>query len=309
MTKIKEFFEHFFHHSHTEEAGFFDEVILHGLFETLKIIPFLLIAYIIMEFIEHKASDKVKAFLTRSGSLGPLVGGALGAVPQCGFSSVTANLYCAKIASLGTVVAVFLSTSDEMLPILISSTVPVGITVFILLYKVAVGVAVGFIIDLVIRLTHRNSSEIHVHELCEDEGCDCEGGILRSAIKHTLSITLFIFIITLFINALVFFIGEDSISHIMPNIPVLSHLITAIFGLIPYCASSVALTQLFSKGALTLGEMLSGLFAGSGVGLLVLFRMNKKHMRENLLITAILVLTGVVFGLVADLIGIEALIS
>ncbi|MBP3309043.1 MAG: arsenic efflux protein [Clostridia bacterium] len=299
---------------HTHEThenifvGLLDEVLLHGVLDTLKLIPFLFLTYLLMELIEHKASERVRGFMSRAGSLGPLVGGALGAVPQCGFSSVTANLYCAKIASLGTIVAVFLSTSDEMLPILISSSIPVGLTVFILLYKVAVGVAVGFIIDLVIRLCGKNDRDIHVHELCEEEGCDCEGGIVRSAIRHTLSITLFIFIITLFINALVFFIGEDSISHILPDIPVLSHVIAALFGLIPNCASSVALTQLFSKGALTLGEMLSGLFAGSGVGLLVLYRMNKKHIRENLIITAVLVITGVVFGLLADLIGIEALI-
>ncbi len=300
-------------HSHEPHEnlleGLLHDVLLHGVLDTLKLIPFLFLTYLLMEFIEHKATDRVRGFMSGAGRLGPLVGGALGAIPQCGFSSVTSNLYCARIVSLGTVIAVFLSTSDEMLPILISSSIPAGLTVFILLYKVAVGVGVGFTVDLVIRLTRGHSDEIHVHELCEDEGCDCEGGILRSSIRHTLSIALFVFIITLLINALVFFIGEDSISHILPDIPVLSHIIAALFGLIPNCASSVALTQLFSKGALTLGEMLAGLFSGSGVGLLVLFRMNKHHMRENLIITLILVVSGVLFGLLADALNIASLIS
>ncbi len=297
-------------HSHEAHGNIFEgllhDVLLHGLLDTLKLLPFLFLTYLLMELIEHKATDRVRSFMKRSGSFAPLAGGALGAIPQCGFSSVTANLYCARIVSLGTVVAVFLSTSDEMLPILISSAMPAGLIAFILVYKIIVGIAVGFLTDLVIRLLRRGGEEIHIHELCEEEGCQCEGGVLRSAIRHTLSITLFIFVITLAINSLVFFIGEEAITHILPDVPVVSHIIAAIFGLIPNCASSIALTQLFGAGALTLGEMLAGLFAGSGVGLLVLFKMNKKHIRENLITVAILVASGVVFGLLADALNVSS---
>ncbi len=295
-------------HSHPSHESIFEgllhDVLLHGIVDTLKLIPFLFLTYLILEYIEHKATDKLRSFMTRSGPYAPIVGGALGAIPQCGFSSVTANLYCAKIVSLGTVVAVFLSTSDEMLPILISSEMPPAVIAFVLIYKVLVGIAVGLLLDLAVRLTHREHDHEHIHELCEDEGCMCEGGILRSAIHHTVSITLFVFAVTLAINALVFFVGEDSISSILPDVPVVSHIITAIFGLIPNCASSVALTQLFSAGAITLGQMLSGLFAGSGVGLLVLFRMNKKHPMTNLMTVLILVFSGVVFGFLADAVGV-----
>ncbi len=303
MTKVKEFFEHFFHHSHTEEAGFFDEVILHGLFETLKIIPFLLIAYIIMEFIEHKASDKVKAFLTRSGSLGPLVGGALGAIPQCAFSAVASNLYAGRIITFGTLIAVFLSTSDEMLPLLIGSgTKPTRIIV-IIGYKLIVGIAVGFLINLYLRMTKGKRRPINVEDICEEEGCHCEKGIFISALIHTAKISGLILAVTLAVNCAVYFIGADTLGAILGKLPGISHLASAFIGLVPGCATSVALTSLAISGVISDGVMLSGLFSGAGIGLFVLLKVNKSW-RENLMIMAILVGTGFVFGLLYDLLGI-----
>ena len=303
MTKIKEFFEHFFHHSHTEEAGFFDEVILHGLFETLKIIPFLLIAYIIMEFIEHKASDKVKAFLTRSGSLGPLVGGALGAIPQCAFSAVASNLYAGRIITFGTLLAVFLSTSDEMLPLLISSGATPTRIIVIIGYKLIVGIAVGFLINLYLRITKGKRRPINVEDICEEEGCHCEKGIFISALIHTAKISGFILAVSIAVNCAVYFIGADTLGTILGDLGVISYLASAFIGLIPGCATSVALTSLAISGVIEDGVMLSGLFSGAGIGLFVLLKVNKSW-RENLMVMAILVGTGFVFGLLYDLLGI-----
>ena len=303
MTKIKEFFEHIFNHSHHEEAGFFDEVILHGLIETLKIIPFLLIAYIVMEFIEHKASDKVRAFLTRSGNLGPLVGGALGALPQCAFSAVASNLYAGRIITFGTLIAVFLSTSDEMLPLLITSGIGITRIVVILGYKLIVGISVGFLINLYLRITKGKRRPINVEDLCEDEGCHCEKGIFISALIHTAKITGFILFITLAVNTAVYFIGADTLGTLLGKLPGISHLLAAFIGLVPGCATSVALTSLAISGVITDGVMLAGLFPGAGIGLFVLLKVNKSW-RENLMVMAITVATGFVFGLLYDVLGV-----
>lgn len=304
-------------HEHTDNLALaiLDEVFLHGLLDTLKLTLFLFAAYLLMEFLEHKASGKTSGFLKKSGKLGPLVGGALGVIPQCGFSSVSANLFCGKVISLGTLIAVFLSTSDEMLPILLSDIgdgLSVGKVLFILGYKLAVGVAIGFLVDFIIKLASLGHSHDdghgHIHEICEAEGCNCEGGIFRSAIKHTLITSIFILVITVAINAVLFFLGEEKLSMLLPDIPVVSHLICAVIGLIPNCASSVALTEFYTGGVVTLGEMLAGLFAGSGVGLLILFRVNKKNIKENLITLAILVVCGVVFGYLCDLCSFDTLI-
>ena len=309
MTKIKEFFHllsHEFSHSHEHSGGFFDEVILHGIIETLKIIPFLFVAYLIMELIEHKASDKVRASLVKSGAVGPLVGGALGALPQCAFSAVASNLYAGRVISLGTLIAVFLSTSDEMLPLLIGSGAKFGRIAIIIGYKLAIGITVGFIIDLYQRIIRRKARKINVDRLCEAEGCHCERGIFLSALIHTAKISLFILITTLVLNCAVFFIGADVLSAILGKLPGISHLLAAFVGLIPGCATSVALTSLAIDGVISDGVMLSGLFSGAGVGLLVLLKVNKSW-RENITVMTIISLVGFAAGLLYDILGIGAL--
>ena len=289
-------------------GAFLDEVVWHALLDTLKVILFLFLTYLLMEFIEHKAADKTLKFMSRSGKVGPLIGGALGLAPQCGFSSVASNLYSGKIITLGTIVAVFLSTSDEMLPLLIGSGIHAKTILFVLLYKVLVAVAVGFGIDITLRLLGKNNNTIKIEDICDEDGCHCENGILRSAIHHTLHISLFILIFTLFINTAVFFIGEENLGEIMYDKPFISHLIAALFGLIPNCAASVALTGFYTSGYITVGTMLSGLFSGAGIGLLVLFRVNK-NLKQNLLILAILVTAGTFFGMLADVTGLATLFS
>ena len=291
-------------HAHGAGGGvaeFFDEVFLHGLLDTLKLGPFLFLTYLLMEFIEHKSADRTRAFMERAGALGPVVGGTLGAVPQCGFSAAASNLYAGRVISVGTLVAVFLSTSDEMLPILISGSIPVGTVMLVLLYKAAVGIAVGVLFDFVVRLLGRGRDEINIDEICDNDNCHCERGIVYSAVHHTLTISLFVLIITLAINALVYFVGAEAIGNVMYDKPFISHLIAAIFGLIPNCAASVVLATLCTEGMITAGTMMAGLFSGAGAGLLVLFRVNKK-LRDNLIIVALLVITGIVFGMLGDLI-------
>ncbi len=278
---------------------FLDEVVIHSILETLTLIPFLFLAYLLMEFIEHKAQDKAKSVMEKAGKLGPLVGGALGVLPQCGFSAAAANLYTGRVISIGTLIAVFLSTSDEMLPILIAGNVDSVSLLSIIIYKAVVAVLVGFTVDIVFRLIHGRGDDVAIHDMCEDEGCHCEDGIFRSALKHTGSVTLSCFIIILALNALLFFVPTDAIAALIPDIPVLSHLICAIVGLIPNCAASVALSQLALKGVITVGEMLAGLFAGAGVGVLILFKMNK-NIKENFTILGIVLILGALFGALAD---------
>lgn len=292
-------------HSHSEGGSFFlhllEEVVWHGLLDTLKLIPFLFLTYLLMEFIEHRASDKTASLIKKAGSLGPLAGGAVGIVPQCGFSAAAASLYTGRVITLGTLIAIFLSTSDEMLPILISGSVPVGKVMIILGYKAAVGIVIGFAIDIVLRLLKRNSNDIDIDAICENDGCHCERGIFRSALHHTLTISIFILIMTLLINTAVFFIGDERLSALFYDKPFVSHLVASILGLIPNCAVSVALSTFCTQGFITVGTMISGLLSGAGIGVLVLFRVNRCK-RENFIIVGILVISGLVFGMLADLI-------
>ena len=289
-------------HSHADGgAHWFSEIFLDGFVDTLKIIPFLFLTYLLMEFIEHKAGDRAEEFMRRAGRFAPLVGGALGAVPQCGFSAAAANLYAGRVLSVGTLIAVFLSTSDEMIPILVSGSVPVGTVVLVVVYKAVVGMIVGLGVDLMLRLMHRGQEHINIDAICDEDNCGCERGIFYSALHHTLTVSGFVLLITLAINGLIFFIGESNLGAMMYDKPFISHLIASVFGLIPNCAASVALASLCAEGLITAGTMMSGLFSGAGVGLLVLCRVNRRP-KENLAIIGAILVAGIVFGLMGDLI-------
>ena len=277
---------------------FLDEVLLHSFIDAFKLVLFLFITYLIIGFIEHKTADNATSFMKRAGVFGPFVGGAFGAIPQCGFSSAAANLYTGRVISMGTIIAVFLSTSDEMLPVMLAGNVKIGTVLLIIAYKCAVGILVGMIIDLLLK-TKKLDGEEENRESVFVGSCQCGCGILGSAVRHTVSVSIFVFIVTLVVNALVFFIG-DGLADGITNIPVISHLLCAIVGLVPNCAVSVALTRLAMSGFITSGAMISGLLSGAGVGLLVLFKVNKKHFKENLAIVLILIGAGVLFGLLAE---------
>lgn len=276
------------------------DIILDALLDTAKLIPFLFLTYLAMEYLEHKTGDGSKKLIQKAGRFGPVIGGVLGIVPQCGFSAAASNLYAGRVITLGTLLAIYLSTSDEMLPILISEQVAAGTILKILLVKACTGIVAGLIIDFVLRRKGVEEHE-HIHDICEHEHCHCEKGILRSAISHTLQIALFILIVSFALNLILHFAGEDALANLVLNKPVLGPVLAGIVGLIPNCAGSVVITQLYLEGAMGIGAAMAGLLAGTGVGLLVLLRVNHNR-RENLKILGLLytigVLTGIVLGFI-----------
>jgi len=279
------------------------EILEETLIDGIKLLPFLFITYLIMEFIEHKTKEKTKETIKKSGKFGPLIGGVLGIFPQCGFSVSATNLYAARVITLGTLIAVYLSTSDEMLPILLSEAVPITTILKILGIKLLIGIIAGTIIDLVLRIKNKNKQESEkIVDLCEKEHCHCEQGIIKSALKHTINIFIFILLITLIINIAIHFIGEETISGILMNQPILGPIIAGILGLIPNCASSVILTQMYLENVISVATMISGLLVGAGVGLAVLFKINK-GIKENLKIVGLLYLIGVISGIILEFIG------
>lgn len=282
------------------------EVLLDTLIDGIKLLPFLFITYLIMEYLEHKTSPKTKNIITKSGKFGPLFGGALGILPQCGFSAAAASLYSGRIITLGTLIAIFLSTSDEMLPILISETAPIHVIFKILFIKLIIGIFFGFIIDLIIRITKKQKAKTPeaIYDLCKQEHCHCENGILKSSFKHTLSIFIFILIISLLFNILIYFIGEETLSSFILNKPILGPILASLIGLIPNCASSVILTKLFLSNVINVSTMIAGLLTGAGAGLLILFRVNK-NWKENLSIVVIMYALGAISGIILELIGIS----
>lgn len=280
--------------------GFF-EIVEHTLIDSVKILPFLFITYLLMEYIEHKTSNKVKQVIEKSGKLGPLLGGLVGIVPQCGFSVSATNLYAARVISLGTLISVYLTTSDEMLPILISENISATTILSILGIKLVIGVLAGFIIDFVLRKLNKNKLEEKIVDICEHEHCHCENGIVKSALKHTINIFIYVFIFTLVLNGIIELIGEDTISNFVSQNVILGPIIAGIIGLIPNCASSVILTQLFVENVISMPILISGLCVNAGVGLLVLFKINK-NLKENLKIVGLLYAIGVISGIVLEII-------
>ena len=269
-------------------------VLEHTLIDTLKLLPFLFLAYLVIELIEQKAGDKTTALIKKSGKFGPVLGSLLGVVPQCGFSAAASNLYAGKIITRGTLIAIFLSTSDEMLPILISESVPAKIIVMILGIKVVIAISVGIIVDLIFRKKVEENSKEEIHKLCDEEHCHCEEhGILRSSITHTLQIFVYILIISFILNLIIHFVGEETIAKLVLNIPVLGPVISSLVGLIPNCASSVILTQVYLENIISMGSMIAGLLVNSGIGILILFRVNKSK-KENFTILGLLYLVGVI---------------
>lgn len=332
----------------------------HAFIDTLKLVPFLFVTYLAMEALEHYASSKSIAAVRRAGTAGPIIGALLGVVPQCGFSAAAATLYSARVITLGTLFAVFLSTSDEMLPIMIAAQAPAGFIVEVLAIKALCGLIAGFAIDAVLRLRHHAVEAMRIHDLCERDHCGCDdesdalqehgggvagriddrdgghlngkesgveasrasdghddahshdhshghahgfGAIAKSSLVHTLQVTLFIFLVSLALEIVIDGVGEDALASFISANSNLSVVVSAIVGLIPNCAASVVLTELYLEGALSTGAMLAGLLVSAGVGLLVLFRANRP-MHENFLIVAGLVACGVVFGFIVGVFGI-----
>lgn len=277
------------------------DILKDTVIDSIKLLPFLFIAYLIMEYIEHKISEKSKEKIKKSGKFGPAIGSLFGIFPQCGFSVVATNLYAARIITLGTLIAVYLSTSDEMLPILISKAVPINIIIGILAVKFAIGMIYGFLIDLFLRTFKKGKvQEEKIVDLCEEEHCHCENGIVKSALKHTINVFIYIFILTLIINIIVGVVGEDTLKNFMTQTSIFEPIIASLIGLIPNCASSVIITELYLSGIISFGSLIAGLLVGAGAGLLMLFRINK-NVKENIKIVALLFFLGAVTGIIINL--------
>ena len=292
-------------------------VLEHSVMDTLRLVPFLLVTYLAMEALEHSAADKVQSVVERSGKAGPAVGSLLGALPQCGFSAMAATLYAGRVVTVGTLVAVILSTSDEMVPVFLAHGEPLDRMLAIMGAKVLVGLVVGFAVDAALRAMRRSGDgRAHIHELCERAHCHCDDdnshghehghgrwSIVRSALVHTAQVSAWILAITFAFGLIIELVGTDALAAASTNHPVRATFLAALVGMIPNCGASVAITELYLEGALAAGPMLAGLLASGGVGLLVLWRTNA-DMRQNAIVTVFVYAVAVVTGLLAGALGI-----
>ncbi len=268
--------------------------------DTLKIIPLLFLAYLLMELLEKKASRRMELLLGKIGKAGPAVGSLLGCVPQCGFSGASANLYTAGIITEGTLIAVFLSTSDEAVVLLLSSMAPISVVGKLILAKIIIGIVAGYSVDFINK--RRGIKKKHV-DMCKDCGCEGNEGIFLPALKHTLKVGFFVFIVNFILFNIASVLGEDFINSILLSGSFFQPFITALVGLIPNCAVSAAITELYCSGALSFGSAVAGLCSGAGVGLAILFKANPIK-KENARIVISLYVIAVVSGVLLNLFGI-----
>lgn len=280
------------------------EIILDTLLDSVRLLPFLFLTYLAMEYLEHKAGERLQSIIRKSGKCGPLIGSLLGVFPQCGFSAAASNFYAGRIITIGTLISIYLATSDEMLPILISENAGMGMILKILGAKVIIGTIAGMIIDVVAnRFFYKKERKPEIEHLCEQHHCHCKEGILKSALHHTFEIFIYLLIVSFILNILIAIIGEDFLASLVLNRVVIGELLAGVIGLIPNCAASVIITQLYLKGILNAGAMMSGLLVGAGVGIIVLLRVNDRP-KENAVIISLLYVVGVAAGIVVELMGV-----
>ena len=273
------------------------EIILDTIIDCLKIVPFLFIAFLVMEYLEHNISKKSINITKSSGKYGPIIGSILGVIPQCGFSVAASNLYATKIITKGTLIAIFLSTSDEMIPVLLSENIAIKKILLILSIKIIVGIIIGLLVDIIFK--EENNSENTIDKLCEEAHCDCDHKPILSSIKHTISITGFIFIFSLILNIIVEYYGHTYIEKVLSYNNVIGPLISSLVGLIPNCASSVIISEMYAKGIVNISLLIAGLLTNSGLGILILFKTNK-NIKDNLLILSIIYVVGVLVGVLSS---------
>ncbi len=311
------------------------DALIDSLKDTLELVPFLFLTYLAMEALEHGMAGRTEDIIRKADKSGPVVGALLGALPQCGFSAMAGTLYAGGVVTVGTLVAVILSTSDEMIPVFIAHQEPVSRLLSIVGVKVVVGMAVGLVLDAVLHLTHRSGDgHAHIHELCDRAHCHCDDelgesdaahdaaassggvaghhhshahhaawGIVRSAAIHTVEVTFFIFLVTLAFGLVFSLVGQNAIGEFLGVHPVRATFLAALIGLIPNCGASVVIAELYLDGSLAAGPMLAGLLVSGGMGLLVLFRTNP-DMRKNVTVTLFVYAVGVAVGLLANALGI-----
>ena len=268
----------------------------HAFWDTVRMVPFLLAAFLILEALEHYSNRYMNRLLGRVGKAGPVVGAVFGCVPQCGFSVAAANLYSGGVITLGTLMAVFLSTSDEAVLILLGNPGSGTMILRLLLGKVLIGIVSGYLIDVIFR---KKKEEKHIEDLCRSCGCSDHSGIVKPALKHTLRLTVYILAFTFILNILLEWIGTETLTALLGRDTWFQPLLTAFLGLLPNCASSILITELYLAGGISFAAAMAGLCAGAGVGLAVLFRTNKP-MKQNLGILALLYVISAMVGLLLE---------
>ncbi len=275
------------------------DIIIDTLLDTIKLVPFLFVAFLIIEYVEHKLSTKSENIIKKSGKYSPLFGSLLGLIPQCGFSVIATNLYITRIVSLGTLIAIYLSTSDEMLPIMLSNRVDFKVILALLGCKFIIGVICGYIIDFIFR---KKRKEEKVYDICQDEHCGCEesDSLIKSSLIHTGKTIIYILIITFIINILFHYVGEQYLAKLLHKNSLIGPLITSLIGLIPNCGSSIMITELYLSKTISFASTLAGLLTGSGIALIVLFKGNKS-LKENIFIVVTLYLIGALTGIILEL--------
>lgn len=278
------------------------EILSHTFLDTVKMLPFLFGVYLLIEFLEHKASGTLPNTLRKLGPFGPVGGAALGCLPQCGFSVAASNLYSGRLISLGTLLAVYIATSDEAIPILIANPSGIGDVWKLIAAKIIIAVIAGLFVDALIRFFKRKTNEEAEPyvDLCESCGCE-NHGVVRSALKHTLQIFVFLFVIALALEAIMHLAGEELLSKLLMQDSIFQPMLAALIGLIPNCAPSVILTNLYVSGSLSFGSVVAGLSTGAGLGLVVLFRVNK-NLKQNLAIVGALYAIGALSGMIIDIV-------
>lgn len=287
------------------------DVILDTLIDSIKLLPFLFLSYVIIELIEHSSSSKMKAILSKSGKLGPLAGSILGIIPQCGFSVTASNLYAGRIISLGTLISVYLATSDEAIPVMLSHPETIKTLIKVLILKFIIGFLVGTVIDFILRKKVKKddndmieSTSEHLHQICEHSHCHCESeNVFKSIISHTFKVFLFVLIFAFTLNTIIHFIGNELLRHILMSGSVFQPFIVALIGLIPNCASSILITELFIDGSISFASLLTGLLSGAGIGIAVLFQVNK-NAKENIKILSLTYFISVAIGIIFEIINI-----
>lgn len=275
---------------------------LHVLVENLLLVPFLFLTYLLLEAVEDRAQGRLARFVWKTRRWGPLAGALAGTVPQCGFSAAMASLYAGGVVTAGTLAAVFLSTSDELIPVLLSAQVPAGVLFKIVGLKVAFGLFVGVVVDAVLARCRPSAAPRQVADLCAHSHCGCgkRHGIVVPALIHTAEIFAFILIVSGVVHVLFHQAGPDVLKGFVLNRPVVGELLGGLLGLVPNCAASVAAARLYVEGGMSAGALLASSLTGSGIGLLVLFRTNRRW-RENLLFLVLVYGAGTVCGMLGGL--------
>ena len=278
------------------------EVIKDTALDSIKLLPFLYITYLLIELIEHKVGEAGRARIGAAKKSGPIWGALFGIIPQCGFSAAASSLYAGRIITIGTLMAVYLSTSDEMLPILISEQADVRKIMAILIGKIIVGIVAGILVDIGVRVLGKGYQRgLHIHDICEHDHCHCEeGSIVKSALIHSVQILVFIYVISFALNAVVEWIGMEEVMNVVTHYPIAGIFLAGLVGLIPNCAASITITKFYLEGVLNVGSMFAGLLSCAGIGLIVLFKTNHGW-KKNMMIVATLYGISVVCGIIVEI--------